>query len=139
MSSSSDIKYLNSCVGVFTGFVHGSNLRKLGKESRVEAVAPNPNPSVLASGSIPTAGEGIRMSGLPPALLQGMLDQAWHPPISRPQCAVVVLGFMVLWVCTGIIFCHSPRPFFFFKTTFEVLTDRMTTLKIFPWYRAYFV
>lgn len=94
MSSSSDVKYLNSCVGVFTGFVHGSNLRKLGKESRVGAVALNPSPSELASGSIPAAGEGIRMSGLPPALLQGMLDQAWHPPLSHSQHAVVVLGFI---------------------------------------------
>lgn len=48
MSSSSDVKYLNSCVGVFTGFVHGSDSRKLDKEGQVEIVAPNPSPPELA-------------------------------------------------------------------------------------------
>lgn len=57
MSSSSDVKYLNSCVGVFTGFVHGSNPRKLDKEGRVEIVAPNPSLPELASKSIPAADE----------------------------------------------------------------------------------
>lgn len=55
MSSSSDVKYLNSCVGVFTGFVHGSNPRKLDKEGQVEIVAPNPIPLELASKCIPAA------------------------------------------------------------------------------------
>lgn len=57
MSSSSDVKYLNSCMGVFTGFVHGSNPRKLDKEGQVEIVAPNPSLLELVSKSMPAADE----------------------------------------------------------------------------------
>lgn len=57
MSSSSDVKYLNSCVGVFTGFVHRSNLRKLDKEGQVQIVAPNLGLPEPASKSSPAADE----------------------------------------------------------------------------------
>lgn len=57
MSSSSDVKYLNSCVGVFAGFVHGSNPRKLDKEAHVEIVAPNLSSPKLASKFFPAADE----------------------------------------------------------------------------------
>lgn len=88
MSSSSDVKYLNSCVGVFTGFVHGSNPRKSDKEGQVETVAPNPCPLELASKSLPASGEGVRTTSLPPALVQVMLDRAWHPLLPcSPACS----------------------------------------------------
>lgn len=89
MSSSSDVKYLNSCVGVFTGFMHGSNLRKSDKEGQVETVAPSPCPSELALKSIPASGDGVRTKSLPPALVQVMLDRAWHPLL---PCSLVCSG-----------------------------------------------
>lgn len=123
MSSSSDVKYLNSCLGVFTGFVHGSNPKKLDKEGQVEIVAPNPSSLDLASKSIPHPcyrWKGIRM----PVAGHSLCRWCWTELciiFAVLLCAGAVLGFMDLLIHIRNVFCGEFFPLFFCKAASEVL------------------
>lgn len=140
MSTSSDVKYLNSCVGVFTGFAHGSNPRKLDKEGQVEIVAPNPIPLELASKSIPAAEwKGIRM------LVAGRSFPRWCwaklciPFFSVFLCAGAVVGFRDLLIHIRNIFCGFCFSFLF-KAASEVLKLIALLISEYFWIRGgYFV